>query len=156
MEPKECVICLSEIVINDYYTLTCCRNDVHIYCLNDWIKKNIAKKNISKCFICSQENSIIETMVSYNSTTNNTYDNNSINNDNNSINNDNNSINNDNNSINNDNNSINNEIILYNDNHTLTISYNIDKRLYYLFISIKLCFFISVSCLLIFVLYFII
>jgi hypothetical protein len=87
METKECVICLSEIVINDYYTLTCCRNDVHIYCLNDWINKNIAKKNISKCFICSQDNSIIETMVSYNSTTDNTYINNSINNDNNSINN---------------------------------------------------------------------
>jgi hypothetical protein len=142
METKECVICLNDIVINDYYTLTCCKNDVHICCLNDWVDKNITKKNISRCFICSQENSIIATMVSYNSTIDNNYINNSINNDN--------------NSINNDINSINNEIVLYNDNHMLTISYNIDKRLYYLFISIKLCFLISVSCLLILVLYFII
>jgi hypothetical protein len=139
METKECVICLNDIVINDYYTLTCCKNNVHICCLNDWINKNITKKNISRCFICSQENSIIATMVSYNSTIDNNYDNNSINNDN--------------NSINNDINSINNEIVLYNDNHMLTISYNIDKRLYYLFIS---CFLISISCLLMLVLYFII
>jgi hypothetical protein len=142
METKECVICLNDISINDYYTLTCCKNDVHICCLNDWVDKNITKKNISRCFICSQENSIIATMASYNSTIDNNYINNSINNDN--------------NSITNDNNSINNEIVLYNDNHMLTISYNIDKRLYYLFISIKLCFFISISCFLILVLYFII
>ena len=149
METKECVICLNDISVNDYYTLTCCKNDVHICCLNDWVDKNITKKNISKCFICSQENSIIETMVSYNKSSHNnnitvnTYDYDYD---------DTNSITNDNNSINN----INNEIVLYNDNHMLTISYNIDKRLYYLFISIKLCFLISVSCLLIFVLYFII
>jgi hypothetical protein len=144
METKECVICLNDISINDYYTLTCCKNDVHICCLNDWVDKNITKKNISRCFICSQENSIIATMVSYNKSNHNnnitvsTYDYD------------------DTNSITNDNNSINNEIVLYNDNHMLTISYNIDKRLYYLFISIKLCFFISVSSLLILVLYFII
>jgi len=63
------------------------------------------------------------------------------------------------NSIINRNNNINNyttNVVLYNDNHMLTISYDIDKRLYYLFVSIKLLFLISVSCLLIFVLYFII
>jgi hypothetical protein len=60
------------------------------------------------------------------------------------------------NSITNHNNNINNEVVLFNTNHMLTISYDIDKRLYFLFISIKLCFFISVSCLLIFVIYFII
>jgi len=140
METKECVICLNDISINDYYTLTCCKNDVHIYCLNDWVDKNITKKNISKCFICSQENSIIETMVSYNKRNHNNitvidYDTT--------------------NNITNDNNSINNEIVLYNDTHMLTISYDIDKRLYYLFISIKLCFLISISCLFMFVLYFI-
>ena len=144
MTTIECVICLNDISDNDYYTLTCCKNDVHIYCLNDWVNKNITKKNIAKCFICSQENSMIENMVSYNKSSHNNsetvmdyeYD--------------------DTNNITNDNNSINNEIVLYNDNHMLTISYNIDKRLYYLFISIKLCFLISVSCLLMFVLYFII
>lgn len=144
MESIECVICLNDISNNDYFTLTCCKNDVHIYCLNDWVNKNITKKNISKCFICSQENSMIENMVSYNKISHNNsemvidYDyNNSIINHNNNINN------------------INNEIVLYNDNHMLTISYDIDKRLYCLFISIKLCFFISVSSLFIFVLYFI-
>ena len=139
MEPKECLICLSDVSTNEFITLNCCKNSVHIYCLNAWIDKNITKKNISKCFICSQENSIIETMVSYNSIIVNTNDNT----------NDNNNITNDNNNTN-----INNEIVLYNDNHMLTISYNIDKRLYYLYISIKLCFLISVSCLLIFVLHF--
>ena len=144
MTTIECVICLNDISDNDYYTLTCCKNDVHIYCLNDWVNKNITKKNIADCFICSQENSMIENMVSYNKSSHNNsetvidyeYD--------------------DTNNITNDNNSINNEIVLYNDNHMLTISYNIDTRLYYLFISIKLCFLISVSCLLMFVLYFII
>jgi hypothetical protein len=144
MTTIECVICLNDISNNDYYTLTCCKNDVHIYCLNDWVNKNITKKNIAKCFICSQENSMIENMVSYNKSSHNNsetvidydYD--------------------DTNSITNDNNSINNDIVLYNDNHMLTISYNIDKRLYYLFISIKLCFLLSISCLLMFVLYFII
>ena len=144
MTTIECVICLNDISDNDYYTLTCCKNDVHIYCLNNWVNKNITKKNIADCFICSQENSMIENMVSYNKSSHNNsetvidyeYD--------------------DTNNITNDNNSINNEIVLYNDNHMLTISYNIDTRLYYLFISIKLCFLISVSCLLMFVLYFII
>lgn len=145
MDTIECVICLNDISINDHYTFTCCKNDVHIYCLNDWVNQNITKKNISKCFICSQENSMIETIVSYhkirhnNSETVLEYD----------------DINNNTNNITNHNNSINNEVILYNDNHMLTISYDIDKRLYYLFISIKLCFLISVSSLFIFVLYFI-
>ena len=72
----ECVICLNDIVINDYYTLTCCKNKVHICCLNDWINKNITKKNISKCFICSQENSIIENTVLYNNNSHNNSNNN--------------------------------------------------------------------------------
>ena len=134
LERLECVICLNDISSNDNCSLTCCKNNVHIYCLNDWIQKNISKKNISKCFICSQENLIIEDIVSYNkkdelvATTNS-----------------------------NNTNSINNEIVLFNDNNNmLTISYNIDKRLYYLYISIKLLFLIFVSSILIFILYFII
>ena len=134
LERLECVICLNDISSNDNCILTCCKNNVHIYCLNDWIQKNISKKNISKCFICSQENLIIEDIVSYNKkdelviTT-----------------------------ISSNTNSINNEIVLFNDNNNmLTISYNIDKRLYYLYISIKLIFLIFVSSILIFILYFII
>lgn len=141
MTTTECIICLNDICNNDYFTLTCCKNDVHICCLNNWVSKNITKTNISKCFICSQANSMIETMVLYNKNNSESVidyeDTNSITNHNNNIN-------------------INNEVVLFNTNHMLTISYDIDKRLYFLFISIKLCFFISVSCLLIFVIYFII
>jgi hypothetical protein len=140
MDTIECIICLNDIVNNDYYTLTCCKNNVHIYCLNDWINKNITKKNISKCFICSQENSIIENTVSYNK---NSHNNNET-------------IIDYTNTITNSNNNINNDVVLYNTNHILTITYNIENRLYYLYISIKLIFLVSVSCLLIFVLYFII
>lgn len=142
MDTTECVICLNDISTNDHFTLTCCKNDVHIYCLNDWVHKNITKKNISKCFICSQQNSMIENIVSYNKISHNINDDTVVEYD-------------DTNSIINHNNSINNEVVLYNANHMLTISYDIDKRLYYFFISIKLCFLVSVSSLFIFVLYFI-
>ena len=143
MECIECVICLNDISNNDCFTLTCCKNDVHIYCLNDWVNKNITKKNISKCFICSQENSMIENMVSYNKIIHNNNSETVIDY-------------NDTNSIINRNNNINNEVVLYNDNHMLTISYDIDKRLYYLFISMRLCFLVLVSSLFLFGLYFII
>ena len=134
LERLECVICLNDISSNDNCILTCCKNNVHIYCLNDWIQKNISKKNISKCFICSQENLIIEDIVSYNKKDELVVTTNS-----------------------NNTNSINNEIVLFNDNNNmLTISYNIDKRLYYLYISIKLIFLIFVSSILIFILYYII
>ena len=140
MDTNECVICLNNISKNEEFILTCCKNNVHIYCLNSWVKKNITNKNIGKCFICSQENSIIENTVSYNK---NSHNNNET-------------IIDYTNTITNSNNNINNDIVLYNTNHILTITYNIENRLYYLYISIKLIFLVSVSCLLIFVLYFII
>lgn len=136
MESNECVICLNDIVGDTNCILTCCKNNVHISCLNDWINKNISKKNISKCFICSQKNVIIEDIVSYNKEDIIVLDNNSITN-------------------NNNNNNINNEIVLFNSENMLNISYNIDKRLYYLYISIKLIFLIFVSTILILLLYFI-
>jgi hypothetical protein len=133
MECIECVICLNDIVGDTNCILTCCKNNVHMYCLNDWINKNISKKNISKCFICSQKNVIIEDIVSYNKEDIIVLDTNSITN----------------------NNNINNEIVLFNSENMLNISYNIDKRLYYLYISIKLIFLIFVSTILILILYFI-
>jgi hypothetical protein len=138
MECIECVICLNDIASNDRCILTCCKNDVHYSCLNDWINKNTSKKNIAKCFICSQENSIIENIVATNKYQDIVIDYETTN-----------SITNRNNNIN-----INNEIILYNDNNMLTVSYNIDKRLYYLYISVKLTFLIFVSTTIMFVLYF--
>jgi hypothetical protein len=152
MDTNECVICLNNILKNEEFTLTCCKNDVHIYCLNSWVKKNITNKNIGKCFICSQENSMLETLVVYNMYEDN---NNAIIVDNSNeilINNDySNSIINPNNNINYNNNE--NDIILVNDTNMLDISYAIDKRLYYLIISIKLIFLIFFSSLLILVLY---
>ena len=152
MDTIECVICLNDISINELYTLTCCKNNVHIYCLNNWVSKNITNKNISKCFICSQENSIIETIVSYNKyiPVNNNNTNVIIHNHNND-----NDYNND-NSIIITNNNINNEFVITNDNNVLSIAYTTDRRLYYIYISIKLTFLILVSLLLMFVLYFII
>ncbi len=63
----ECIICLTDISINDFYKLSCCNNDVHIKCINKWIRSNINNKDISKCFICSQKNDIIEDIVLWNS-----------------------------------------------------------------------------------------
>ena len=63
----ECIICLTDISINDFYKLSCCNNDVHITCINKWIHSNINNKDISKCFICSQKNDIIEDIVLWNS-----------------------------------------------------------------------------------------
>jgi hypothetical protein len=63
----ECIICLTDISINDFYKLSCCNNDVHIKCINKWIQSNINNKDISKCFICNQKNDIIEDIVLWNS-----------------------------------------------------------------------------------------
>ena len=140
MDTIECMICLNDISCNDHFTLTCCKNDVHIYCLNDWIHKNITKKNISKCFICSQENSILQDIVSYNSPLPNVNCNSNTNSSN---------------IINDSTNNI-NEIVIHNDNNFTTIAYNVDKRLYFLFIYVKLCFLVSMSSLLMFLLYYLI
>jgi len=149
IDTTECVICLNNISVNELLTLTCCKNNVHIYCLNDWISKNITNKNISKCFICSQENNMIETIVSYNKYIPvNTNSSNAIIHNHTNDNND--------NSIIIRNNNINNELILTNDTNMMDIAYTTDRRLYYIYISIKLTFLILVSMLLMFVLYFII
>jgi len=134
MECIECVICLNDISNNDHFTLTCCKNNIHIYCLNDWIKQNITKKNISRCFICSQENSMIESIVGE------IIENNSIINSNNNIN----------RQV-----VVYNELIMYNDTNSLDIAYVIDKRLFFLYNSIKACFFIFVSSLVMLVIYYI-
>ena len=156
MDTIECVICLNDISNNNHFTLTCCKNNVHIYCLNYWIQKNITKKNISKCFICSQENTILQDIVSYNSPlpnvncNSNTNSSNIIDNSANTI------IDNSSNNINDNSASNINEIIIHSDNNFTTIAYNVDKSLYFLYIFIKLCFLISVLSLSVFVLYYLI
>jgi len=61
----ECIICLDIISPNDHYKLMCCKNTVHIECLNEWVITNISKKDVSKCFICSQENTNIQNIISH-------------------------------------------------------------------------------------------
>ena len=57
----ECTICLEPVLFNnnnDGYILECCKNYIHLTCLNNWCKN----KNINKCFICNQENILINEM----------------------------------------------------------------------------------------------
>ena len=61
----ECIICLDNITSSDHCKLMCCKNTVHIECLNEWVITNIAKKDVSKCFICSQENTNIQNIISH-------------------------------------------------------------------------------------------
>ena len=81
----ECVICLDDISCNAYSKFNCCNNSVHNHCLNEWVVKNIDNKNVAKCFICSQtNNAIISVLVLYcvdetiNSISNNSLSNNSL------------------------------------------------------------------------------
>ena len=60
----ECIICLDDISSNDYSEFNCCNNSAHNSCLKSWVVKNIDNKNISKCFICSQDNSAIKNIIS--------------------------------------------------------------------------------------------
>ena len=80
----ECVICLEDISCNDYCKFNCCNNSVHNTCLKSWVDKSIThkKRNVAKCFICSQKNSAIEhilTQHSYNANTNEIVNNNNNN-----------------------------------------------------------------------------
>ncbi len=57
----ECTICLDPIIFDnksDEYMLECCKNYVHLSCLNNWCKN----KNIKNCFICNQDNILINEM----------------------------------------------------------------------------------------------
>ena len=66
----ECVICLEDICCNDYSKFNCCNNSAHNVCLKSWVVTNINNKNVSKCFICSQKNEAIESIIMHNTNTN--------------------------------------------------------------------------------------
>ena len=66
----ECVICLEDICGNDYSKFNCCNNSAHNVCLKSWVVTNINNKNVSKCFICSQKNEAIESIVVHNTNSN--------------------------------------------------------------------------------------
>lgn len=66
----ECVICLEDICGNDYSKFNCCNNSAHNVCLKSWVVTNINNKNVAKCFICSQKNEAIESIIMRNTNTN--------------------------------------------------------------------------------------
>ena len=65
-DEKECIICLIDTSANDYIELDCCKQIVHIDCLNTWIKTNIKKtEEVRKCFHCKGNNDYINTIIYY-------------------------------------------------------------------------------------------
>ena len=51
---------------NDYLELDCCKQTVHIECLNTWIKTNIKNtEEVRKCFHCKGNNDYINTIIYY-------------------------------------------------------------------------------------------
>ena len=65
-EENECIICLIDTSSNDYLELDCCKQTVHIECLNTWIKTNIKNtEEVRKCFHCKGNNDYINTIIYY-------------------------------------------------------------------------------------------
>ena len=65
-EEGECIICFTDTSSNDYIELDCCKQIIHIECLNTWIQTNIKNTDeIKKCFHCKQENDYINTIIYY-------------------------------------------------------------------------------------------
>jgi hypothetical protein len=78
---NECIICFTDISTNNYIKLDCCKQIVHIDCLNTWTRTNINNKEITKCFHCKKNNDYINTIIYYiNEENNHEYesDNNSV------------------------------------------------------------------------------
>ena len=61
---NECIICFTDISLNDFFILDCCKKPVHIECLNTWIKSNInSNQEIDKCFYCKRNNEYIDSII---------------------------------------------------------------------------------------------
>jgi len=59
----ECYICLDPISNNinaNTYNLECCKNSVHLDCLQKWYNRNRSNPN---CFICNQYNKFCSDLV---------------------------------------------------------------------------------------------
>lgn len=73
---SECIICFYDISMNDYLELDCCKQIVHIECLNKWIQSNIKNNiEIDKCFHCKETNDYINTIIYYTRLEEGTYEN---------------------------------------------------------------------------------
>tara|TARA_B100001142_G_C14338331_1_gene656816 strand:- start:877 stop:1236 length:360 start_codon:yes stop_codon:yes gene_type:complete len=60
----ECIICLNDISNNDFIVLECCKQNIHIDCLKQWINTNYNKNtDISLCIYCKNKNNIINDMI---------------------------------------------------------------------------------------------
>ena len=65
-DDNDCIICFTDISVNSYVKLDCCKQLVHIECLNTWIKTNINNKHeIRKCIYCRGNNDYIDTIIYY-------------------------------------------------------------------------------------------
>ena len=60
---NECIICLTDVSINELLLLDCCKQIVHKNCLSKWIQTNINNNNIdNKCFHCKNYNQYIHNL----------------------------------------------------------------------------------------------
>ena len=83
---NECIICFTDISTNNYIKLDCCKQIVHIDCLNTWTRTNINNREITKCFHCKKNNDYINTIIYYiNEENNNNNNNHEYESDNNSV-----------------------------------------------------------------------
>ena len=120
----ECPICLNYVLSDEpYYTLTCCKNIIHIKCLYDWYSTTRSRK----CFICNQSSSELSSLLSIINIGSRNSDmcNNIINNTNN-------------NNNNNINNNINDIIIVRNNNRRHVFNYICNKIINLIFFCIIL------------------
>ena len=70
----ECIICFTKISSNNYIKLDCCKQIVHIDCLNTWTRSNINNREITKCFHCKKNNDYINTIIYYINEENNNHE----------------------------------------------------------------------------------
>ena len=59
---NECVICIEDITDNNsIIVLECCKNKVHIRCINEWILTKLKQQvYVENCFFCNQKNDLIQ------------------------------------------------------------------------------------------------
>ena len=60
----ECLICFSDLSLNDYLEFDCCKSKIHITCIQTWIQKNKhTNTDIDKCIFCKKSNDIINNLL---------------------------------------------------------------------------------------------
>lgn len=60
---RECPICFESIDLqlqDTYYTLECCKNDIHIKCIIEWLQKAQKDNDNSICILCRSKTEIFD------------------------------------------------------------------------------------------------